>query len=448
MILRMFFFSFLIIVLGYGQTNHAELIMGPFESPHEVTKACLGCHEEAAAEVMKTIHWTWAETEENLPGHPGLSETGKKNVFNNFCIALQSNWPRCTSCHVGYGWRDSTFDFSNQENVDCLVCHDHTGQYKKTPTGAGLPDTSVNLLLTAQSVGAPTRQACGICHFYGGGGENVKHGDLDQGLVNPTKEYDVHMGSGMTCQDCHTTEAHQIKGKSMANNADSENRIRCQDCHESEPHKMKTLNNHSQKIACQTCHIQVYAKAQPTKLYWDWSTAGKDSVAPKDEYGDQTYNKMKGSFRWGKDVVPEYYWYNETSERYLLGDKFDPENVLSLNKPLGKKGDPDSKIYPFKVHRGQQIYDTQNNYLIVPKLFGGYWKEYDWDKAAKEGMKSANLEYSGNYGFVSTEMYWKLNHMVSPKNQSLKCKDCHGDAGRLDWKSLGYEGDPRKIKKN
>ena len=47
-------------------------------------------------------------------------------------------------------------------------------------------------------------------------------------------------------------------------------------------------------------------------------------------------------------------------------------------------------------------------------------------------MKQVHLPYSGHYGFVQTEMYWPINHMVSPKEQSLQCIDCHTrEDGRL-----------------
>ena len=32
--------------------------------------------------------------------------------------------------------------------------------------------------------------------------------------------------------------------------------------------------------------------------------------------------------------------------------------------------------------------------------------------------------------------------MVQPKEQALQCEACHGENGRLDWKALGYPGDP------
>ena len=47
-------------------------------------------------------------------------------------------------------------------------------------------------------------------------------------------------------------------------------------------------------------------------------------------------------------------------------------------------------------------------------------------------MNYLNLPYSGKYDFIETEMYWPLNHMVAPKEESLSCKDCHTrDKGRL-----------------
>ncbi len=51
---------------------------------------------------------------------------------------------------------------------------------------------------------APDRTNCGSCHFNGGGGNNVKHGDLDESLYNPTETTDVHnkvkelIGKGIT----------------------------------------------------------------------------------------------------------------------------------------------------------------------------------------------------------------------------------------------------------
>ncbi|PHQ95640.1 MAG: hypothetical protein COB39_12730 [Marinosulfonomonas sp.] len=43
----------------------------------------------------------------------------------------------------------------------------------KTITGAKA--WAVDLKKAAQSVGMPGRENCGNCHFYGGGGDNMKH---------------------------------------------------------------------------------------------------------------------------------------------------------------------------------------------------------------------------------------------------------------------------------
>ena len=85
-------------------------------------------------------------------------------------------------------------------------------------------------------------------------------------------------------------------------------------------------------------------------------------------------------------------------------------------------------------------------YFIVPKVFGkgGYWKTFDWKSAAEKGSKANHIDFSGEFDFAPTVMYWRINHMVSPKEQALGCLECHGDNGRLDWQRLGYQGDPLK----
>ena len=103
-----------------------------FKSGPEVTKACLSCHTEASKQLHKTKHWTWdyinADTNQHL---------GKSQVINNFCTAVPSNYKFCTACHIGFGWEDKNFDFTSEANVDCMVCHDTTGKYKKLPGLAG-----------------------------------------------------------------------------------------------------------------------------------------------------------------------------------------------------------------------------------------------------------------------------------------------------------------------
>jgi octaheme c-type cytochrome (tetrathionate reductase family) len=287
----------------------------------------------------------------------------------------------------------------------------------------------------------------------------VKHGDIDSSITDPKASYDVHMGSdgnNFTCQECHATNSHAIKGNAMVVSPGGTNHVACTDCHDAKPHKNGIINKHVDSVACQTCHIPFFAKDVPTKMEWDWSTAGQDGRDDeKDQYGMHAYAKMKGSFVWAKNVVPVYAWYNGSAGAYMRGDKIDAAQVTKLNWPNGDIKDQKSKIYPFKVHKGKQVYDVENKYFLMPKVWASgpdadaaYWKSFNWDAALKAGSNATGLAYSGKYDFAPTEMYWRINHMVAPKNEALKCNACHGDNSRLDWKALGYEGDPRKTKKS
>lgn len=421
-----------------SHVDHTSLIEGPFENGSDVTQRCLECHQEAGEEMLQSVHWTWESKEYQIEGRPEPVTVGKKNSLNNFCIGIQSNWPSCTSCHVGYGWEDENFDFSITENIDCLVCHEQTGTYVKS--SSGIPAEGVDLVSAAQSVAYPDRDNCGTCHFKGGGGNAVKHGDLDEHLFNPSNEIDVHMGANdFVCTDCHQTENHEISGRSISVSLDNENQIYCTDCHSEVLHEDERINSHVQTVACQTCHIPTGAVKDPTKMYWDWSTAGQD--IPEDPH---TYLKIKGSFVYEGDFTPEYHWYSGIKDRYLLGDEIDPSQPTVMNPPAGDINDPDAKIWPFKVHRAKQPYDTVYNYLLQPKTAGegGFWTDFDWDQALRLGSQVVGMDYSGEFDFAETEMYWPIAHMVTPVEEALHCNDCHGEDGRLDWDALGYPGDP------
>ncbi len=391
--------------------------------------------------MMKTSHWNWQGEEVTVPGHDTPLRIGKRNVINNFCIGIKSNWSACTTCHIGYGWEDGNFDFSDETRVDCLVCHDNSGNYLKKYKGAGLPDESVDLLEAARSVGLPRRRNCGGCHFQGGGGDAVKHGDMDDTLLFPSARIDVHMGKlNMQCIDCHQSEQHQIRGRSMAVSVDNKNFLECTDCHLDKPHDDIRLNAHTDRVVCQSCHVPHMGADTGTKLSWDWSEAGQDL----DITDQHVYMKIKGRFTWSKKKLPEYYWYNQTSSRYIVGDQIDPSKPTSMNRPFGDRSDARAKIWPFKVHRGKQPYDTVNNYFLIPNVHGeaGFWTKFDWPTALELGSQISGLPYSGQFDFAPTEMYFPLSHMVTSLDQALKCRDCHGDQGRIDWSALGYPGDP------
>jgi octaheme c-type cytochrome (tetrathionate reductase family) len=439
-----------------------------FETAPDVTKACLSCHTEASKQIHKTTHWNWKIT------HPETGQTlGKAKVVNSFCGSITTNYARCTSCHIGYGWKDDSFDFTSEENVDCLVCHDTTDTYKKYPTAAGHPTyvdklfppkkgkklfKAPDLSYVAQHVGKTRRENCGVCHFYGGGGDGVKHGDLDSSMTNPPKSLDVHMGTdglNFVCTECHTTDGHDVKGSHYISKGKDtqgidvpgrgdDSRASCESCHGLTPHPATVndkINDHTNKVACQTCHIPYYARGGvPSKIWWDWSTAGRMSpdgkhITKKDENGYATYVTKKGSFEWGENLEPEYAWLSGEIHYKELDEKFNPNEVITINSFKGSYDDPDARIWPFKVMRGKQPYDKGNDTLVISHLFGkdsdAYWKSFDWGRAIKAAMDAAGADYTGEYGFVETTMHWPLSHMVAPKEQALGCADCHSKDGRL-----------------
>jgi octaheme c-type cytochrome (tetrathionate reductase family) len=444
-----------------------EALQGPFESGPEVTRACLECHTEAGHQFMQNIHWTW-EYKNPVTGQL----LGKKHLVNNFCTNARGNEGMCAQCHAGYGWKDDSFDFSNQNNIDCVVCHDRSGTYYKTPNSEGNKACSVmfegkqpiDLVKVAQSVGLPARENCGGCHFYGGGGDGVKHGDLDSSLIHPDKKLDVHMdeqGLNFACTTCHVTTKHVWAGsryEMIAHDTGGTGKpgqrrdvATCESCHGGAPHPVDNLagiklNQHVQKIACQTCHIPTFARGGvATKTDWDWRTAGKtrDGEGYKEhDYiqgnGEEraTYKSIKGNFVYGENLVPEYHWFNGHMNYTTIDTTLDAgSGAIDINSFNGNADDPGSRIWPFKRMHTIQPYDKVNNKLVYMHLWGNdedaYWGNYDFSKAIAHGMADQSKPYSGEFGFIDTYSFWPITHMVAPKEDALQCAQCHAREGRM-----------------
>jgi octaheme c-type cytochrome (tetrathionate reductase family) len=464
-------------------SDHAKFkaLQQEFNSGPDVTKACLGCHTEASKQLHRTEHWTWEYKS------PQGQLLGKRHIINNYCTAVASNEGNCNICHIGYGWKDKKFDFTSEVNVDCLICHDNTGSYRKQPglagnvvtkpmeypPGSGEMVKPINLQKIAQAVGKTSRDSCGACHFYGGSGDGVKHGDMDSSLASPDKELDVHMdalGLDFACATCHLTLGHQVPGSRYAPTAQDKdgphmrgteyktNPATCQSCHGQAPHKtIAQMNDHTSKVACQTCHIPTYARGGvTTKMYWDWSTAGKMGpegrpLITKDAKGHVIYEAYKGSFVLGENVVPDYMWFNGKVRYTLLGDKVEKsDKPVQINHFYGSRSDGKSLIWPVKIMRGKQAYDPVNKTLVVLHQYGedeaAFHHHLNWEKAVAAGMAWVGLPFSGKVDFVATESYWPITHMVAPAKDALQCQNCHGKDGRMNWKALGYAGDPMSGK--
>ena len=444
-----------------------EELKQDFLSGPEVTKACLGCHNQAGKQLHATTHWTWQFSNKKTG-----QLLGKKNVVNNAFMSVSSNEPFCTRCHIGYDWKDEKFDFAAEEQVDCLACHDTTGTYalkrmhlrrakcsschveydkSRAREFVRKPDYSV----LALKVGKTSRNTCGACHFRSDGGDGVKHGDLDTSLLEASRELDVHMNKGgldFTCSTCHETEEHQIPGsRYVPENKDVRgmdviggSRATCESCHGLQPHPEGSnakLNDHVDRVACQTCHIPAFARGGlPTKTYWDWSTAGRMNDAgkqtfEKDALGRIIYSSKWGDAQWGENVVPDYVWFNGDIQHLTLNDKIDPTTPVQLNTLAGTADDPGARIWPVKTLRGKQPIDAENQTLVAAHLFGkdknAFWKTFDWTKSVGAGMKAAGHAFSGKVGFAETEMRIPINHMVAPAEDAVQCASCHSKNGRL-----------------
>ena len=423
--------------------SRLEALNRPFLSGPEITNACLGCHTEAETQFHQTIHWTWIA--DPLTGKAGYS-------LNNFCISTNKTADKgCMSCHPGWG--------KSTETTNCLVCH---GQQQinweesfedlqafvnstDAEEKALAREIQADLQNAVQHIGLPTRKNCGSCHFYGGGGDGVKHGDLDTSLTKPNKALDVHMGSdgqNFSCTRCHTTRLHNIAGRIYTVPAATDRKslveddliakITCESCHTSTPHQAGSKpNHHTDKVACQSCHIPTYARVNPTKMSWDWSKSGKlkdgKPYKNKGAYGKFDYLSIKGQMKWEKNLKPEYFWFNGSIESVTTKDPIDPGIVAPVSHPVGSRDEKNSRIFPFKVHRGVQPYDKIHKTLLAPLLSGpnGYWKTLDWSQALSKGQEALGLPFSGEFDFVETTYVFPITHMVAPKDHGVTCNECH-----------------------
>ena len=442
-------------------------LQGPFNSGPEVTKACLGCHNKAGQQLRDNVHWTWEYT------HPVTGQKlGKERLINNFCTNARGNEGMCAQCHAGFGRSSPDYDLDKVENLDCLACHESTGTYYKLPPTRGNEACAVMFegkkpiqwAKVAQSVRMPGRNNCGMCHFYGGGGDNVKHGDLSSVLFDPPKDVDVHMsrdGANLVCIDCHVGSGHKWAGSRYNMTVgDSGKRpagaprtkATCASCHTDSPHSLTSitgikLNGHVDKVACESCHIPAFARGGvATKIFWDWRTAGrlKDGKGFREEGYIQgngkprhTYKSIKGSFKYGENIRPVYRWFNGVMRYTTIDTKIDPTKPVQINYFSGSYDDPKSRIYPFKKMRTFQPYDKGYNTLVYMHLWGddkdAFWGNYDFARAIARGMKDNGIPYSGQYGFVETWSWWPINHMVAPKEKAVQCEECHTrENGRLE----------------
>ena len=427
---------------------------------YEGTKTCLKCHMDEAKALFHSQHYQWKGKAPAIVDSDG-KELGKINTINDFCTNPEANWigivrnsrgeilsKGCSKCHAGLGLKPSSKETEAQlENIDCLICHASGYRRDLYPIGDGgwrwkpiLWKNQEGLDSVSKRISLPTRTTCLRCHSGSGGGPNFKRGDLEYALNDCTPDFDVHMaadGGNMQCIDCHAGQDHRVRGRGAdLSGSDMPSRpLACDnaDCHGPSPHEADVLNAHTARVACQTCHLPTFAKADATDMVRDWS---------KPHYNEAA-DKWSATITLEKDVTPAYAWYNGTTWEQLprRAVRTLPDGAVGMMVPQGDRNDPKARIAPFKLHRGRMpVLDGKN--WIVPIVVEEFFADGNIDKAVTNAAADMYGVKDAAYHWVNTERYMGLYHEVVPAAKALQCLDCHAPHGRLDWKALGYDGDP------
>lgn len=437
-----------------------------WENPHrdlvtkyEGTATCLTCHEEQARHVFSSVHYQWKAEAPNIVNSKGR-KLGKINTSNDFCTNPSISWITilkneagnvigngCSKCHAGLGLKPADQSSRAQlENIDCLVCHAPSyrrevvrkddGTFRWQPVTLGNPGA---MLTVAQSVGRPTNEVCLRCHVGSGGGLNFKRGDLETVHARAPREFDVHIGSGMQCIQCHRFQDHRVLGSGTQMGGMDQPGVAqpdCESCHGGQVHGRADLNRHTRSVACTTCHIPSFARKDPTDMRRDWSR----SEPVKDE------GRYEPAIEFRKNVTPVYAWWNRTGTLALLDEpvQVGPSGKVSLYRPAGSIDDPRAKIYPFKYHEARLPIDNATR-LMIPIAVGMVFRTGNNEAATRAGAKAFLGRDVADIGWIETERYMGIFHEVVPRKDALQCDACHMGGTRLDWKALGYKDDPMKA---
>jgi hypothetical protein len=314
----------------------------------------------------------------------------------------------CSKCHIGAEWSP---DETTNEPI-CNKCH-----ISETPTEL---DHEV------------TVARCMGCHKK----DVSKRGD------DFSAENDVHLAAGFLCQDCHVNpkdedgiSTHQfLKGTAM--DTTDTTRMGTLSCasachygesevvtHGAEPHDESAtgiaLNEHTAKVACETCHTGLRPNDALARRQWNVFTSKGKPVTTWRNQG------------W----LPEHKWYDNTGPG-ASGD-FD----LPILGYTERRNAPGAKIYPFNavsvdwfVKTKQSAYD---DIIIVPDV-----KDADSNQDGTTTVAEMRQVYK-HATLKTADMNFSITHSVLPAEDAFTCQDCHTYLSWvLNWEQLGYEGDP------
>ncbi|MCB2156441.1 hypothetical protein KQI84_16320 [bacterium] len=351
-----------IAAVAPAMTSHE----GYFPNGYVDARSCIVCHKQAANEVIDSVHYAW-RTENDTVEYPG---GGAHGMIDRACGLVGSNsivnyYDQCGRCHVGEGlpFPDPTtgeYSFEQKISIDCLICHavtydaDNNGEADEIELADKRPlvyddekgkwvwhrDESTQ---AAESVGGPVSpEACLRCHHHGQADYEYKRG-------TPYEPHtDVHAAAGMNCTACHEVDAHKMARGSRVTDMFAWERqdvdVTCEKCHTDAPHKTQVmLNLHTDKIACETCHIpEVSGAARRVWAPTYGVTEGPEANVPvyNAETGQwEPYSEYDGELK-----PPSYRWYN--GQASMLAEPV--ANAGNWDMQPATRDSSGAKITPFR----------------------------------------------------------------------------------------------------
>ena len=428
---------------GKGTGPHANLTYADYP------RNCLGCHSDEVNEVASSTHYKWLGHTPEMVNKTGTQQGKLTNGVNSYCINILGNWPVCGSCHVGRGKRPDDTS-ATAENIDCLMCHneEYATQRKRLPDGTlGVEIPSDTMV---QNIQSPQRSNCLVCHAKAGGGDGVKRGDLSLTiLTNTDPNFDVHMntnGADLDCHSCHTFEKHRVIGKGSdirpTDDIGRGSEVSCLTCHADKGtpngHENTKINDHVARVACQTCHIPVYAKVA-TEIHRDWRIHHDGSQADGVSGPGHPHTEM------ADNLIPIYAFWNRTSDNYLLKDDASQtydgiRDTYPTSRPVGDVTDVASKLYPFKYKTATQPKTIKGDQLIAVDTFEYLKVTGDVEESVKKGLSNMGHDRNEPYEWIDTDTFLLINHGIEPASNALTCNACHGETSRMDLQGeLGYQ---------
>jgi mono/diheme cytochrome c family protein len=196
------------------------------------------------------------------------------------------------------------------------------------------------------------------------------------------------------------------------------------------------LNHHAKRVDCAVCHVPTFAREEATDMARDWSKTVYNAEA----------DKYTATITLQKNVKPVYAWFNGFTRAQLPGEPVSrlADGSVGIMVPQGSRDDPTSRIFAFKLHRAKLPLLAGKNW-IIPVAVEQFFPNGKIDPAVKNAAKEMYGIDDARYSWTDASRYMGIFHGVQPASKAVSCLECHSPNGRMDWKALGYAGDPLSV---